>query len=280
MSMVGSSAACRNDSLITLFARFRSTARRRRRLPTTMPSRGAFNAFGRAASHNGPLPRRTAGRRNTASNSLLRVNRRWRPKRWGPLLADTRRLPAPGRSDGKPLAALGASRAQHLAPVLGRHPRSETVAALALDHAWLVRPFHWVLSAIRSARPRAPQELRLWRAKGRVSTRAKISCKTYCRCCWADVWLCIRAITYGNYGEFPTCGVVGIPLTSLYESCEFCGDDGPSSRCQQAEIGVSTIYSHGVPCLTLFLDFDYKYLNFLINFRKFHFLYSVLGLRR
>lgn len=64
---------------------------------------------------------------------------------------------------GKPLAAFGPARRQHLAPALRRLARAKAVAALALQPARLIGPFHGsVLKtggiAARAAYSRVKQE--------------------------------------------------------------------------------------------------------------------------
>ena len=81
----------------------------------------------------------------------------------------------------QPLAPLGASRLQHLAAVAGGHPRAKAVAALPLDDAWLVCPFHlaslpalWVRLRRRSrCAPPAPMR-ELWGFAPCLSTTSRV----------------------------------------------------------------------------------------------------------
>ena len=80
-SRAGRPRRFRNDSLITRFTRFLSTARRSTFLATTRPSRATPTSLGRAAPHSGPRRNRSCGSLSTASKSRL-SNSRWpRPKR-------------------------------------------------------------------------------------------------------------------------------------------------------------------------------------------------------
>ena len=147
---------CRNASRTTRFARLRSTARRSTRLATIRPRRVRPSAFGRAAHQSGPRRMRTSGSLSTASNSFLSSSRRSRPK------ADVedhrpslQPAVAKAQLDGKPFSTFGSTCAQHLAASLGCHPHPKAVAALAFDHARLVRPLHAVSSAVGFAGTRA-----------------------------------------------------------------------------------------------------------------------------
>ena len=158
MSSGGRPSANRKTSRITRLARFRSTARRNTFLPTMSPSRGASAGPGRATSQRGGTESRVFGRSKTASKSRRNRIRRSRPKRrrrpsaaWsmsGLVVGGAISAPAAERGHRQrplhrqPLAPLRSASVQHLSAALGRHPRSEPVAPLPLDHAWLVGSFH------------------------------------------------------------------------------------------------------------------------------------------
>ena len=208
MSHAGSPGlARRNDSRIWRFARLRSTARFRTRLGTTSPRRAACILFGSASRRNGPWRIRVGGRAKTRSNSDLRVILAARGKPWSGGKCVCAGRPAPARLDRQALPALGPARVQHLAPGAGGHPRPETVGALALDPARLIRPFHdasvigtpGTVSAGgrgRDCRDGLPP----------ASTRTTLNIRKMrdrC-CCWGRVRLCVTGLRRSIRGTFRT----------------------------------------------------------------------------